>query len=976
MMLGRTVGVALLLLALSLTAGPLTIGQDAGAQAEAGPQTANERDGLYPYRFDVAAPNQTVAWYNGSFEAYHASCIPGADGRFICIDAISGAELVTGQEVGNGSFRLIGVQDHVPIGIPVRLEATLSYQAETTGKLGLFLHTPEADTYEENKTRNTGDEGTTIQLASQLTRFEDGGVILQVISDRPDPPSGLDYTLRVQIDLLVDRIPAGVVVGVPVGPNQTVLAEPAEENTPGPVLTWGPDDTYLGRTSLEDAQGPRPIIPAGGSGEFAVAPIGPKGTIQLLSRDRPPEGSLRLFPVGTFQGQPHALGPEGEASWTFEVDHMPLQIGLFAQSNRTAAMFQPSGTIDSETGRVLGFSEERKVYGGGGTFSHPFVFATWTSPVGHPNLTAGTYDARFLAEADLGVDVGHLISGYVRPPPRGAAAAAGLDDTGDVRNPPTYLIARETGQTDASQLDVTVARAAAVGPEEARLALGVVDLSDIEIPPGWDGIVYATAIETGQGAVMAGLLITDQGQGFFCAQDTLVFEDRPRDPNSVVRPTIEGAFVPNAGSGERAGTSEDQLVFFLEPDCIGEAHGAVEVGQVGGGSFLLRDTAQGTDVAATDRVAADANLSLFEPEPTGAQEGQSENTSDQPVALSGGDGEGSRSPSAGSQDGDGGIPAAIASLSPWWLVAGLPLLVLIGAAAVLARAREDDEQEIRRPTPGRPFLGKYLVRRKLGQGAFGTVWLAEHRHLEREAVIKQLHPQLARDRQARKRFEREAKLLAQLDHPNVTTVYDVELVDGVWYLVMEHVAGGSLARVEDAGALPLDAAIAAIEEMLQGLAYVHDQGIVHRDLKPSNLLVTSEGTVKLADFGIARPSGTQATALTQTGSPPGTPHYMAPEQLAGHRGDEKSDVYAAAVVSYTLLTGAYYLGQPPTGFAELRRRIREQGPRLPVRGLPEPVNDWLAHGLAQDPDQRFQSARTMRRALQEAVETGDVPSSR
>lgn len=264
--------------------------------------------------------------------------------------------------------------------------------------------------------------------------------------------------------------------------------------------------------------------------------------------------------------------------------------------------------------------------------------------------------------------------------------------------------------------------------------------------------------------------------------------------------------------------------------------------------------------------------------------------------------------------------------------------------------------------PGALFLGKYRVEKELGRGAFGSTWLAEHEKLKRKAVIKQLHPEWSAVPEARERFQREAHILAAMDHDHVTRVYDCEEVSGSWYLVMEYIEGGSLEEKLVKGPLSAEDAVRVTAEILEGLDYIHEQSILHRDVKPSNILLTRRGGVKIADFGVAR-SGGSAPGLTVPGSTPGTPIYMAPEQLRGQQGDERSDLFAVGALFYHLVTGGHHFGNTPRDEFELRRRVLEEPPKLPIPEMRESLNAWLERSLAKKPADRYPSAYAMREAL-------------
>jgi serine/threonine protein kinase len=174
---------------------------------------------------------------------------------------------------------------------------------------------------------------------------------------------------------------------------------------------------------------------------------------------------------------------------------------------------------------------------------------------------------------------------------------------------------------------------------------------------------------------------------------------------------------------------------------------------------------------------------------------------------------------------------------------------------------------------------RYRVIERLGTGGMATVWLAEDERLGRRVALKRLHLGFAPD--VEERFKREAKLGASLTHPNVVGVYDVVNHQDEVVLVMEYVDGQTLAEVLSAGAMDRDRAIALLRPLALALDHAHKQGVVHRDVKPANVLVRKDGTVKLADLGIA--TGVESTSLTATGTALGSAAYMAPEQFEGRR---------------------------------------------------------------------------------------------
>jgi hypothetical protein len=258
-------------------------------------------------------------------------------------------------------------------------------------------------------------------------------------------------------------------------------------------------------------------------------------------------------------------------------------------------------------------------------------------------------------------------------------------------------------------------------------------------------------------------------------------------------------------------------------------------------------------------------------------------------------------------------------------------------------------------------VGKYVLGALLGQGGMGAVYRSLHPQLNRPVAIKMIVG--GGDEQAQQRFLREAQLVANLAHPNIVRIFDVDTHGGQPYIVMDFVEGGSLASRLAAGPLPLAQALPILTTLADALGYAHGQGIVHRDLKPANVLLRSDGSPVLADFGIARLAEAGAAAqLTATGAVLGTVAYMAPEQLRGNA-DARSDIYALGVLIFEALSGRRPF-EGDTGQI-LLGHLQEQPP--PLRSiapqLPGSVELLVARMLAKDPAQRPQSAAEVAEAL-------------
>lgn len=245
---------------------------------------------------------------------------------------------------------------------------------------------------------------------------------------------------------------------------------------------------------------------------------------------------------------------------------------------------------------------------------------------------------------------------------------------------------------------------------------------------------------------------------------------------------------------------------------------------------------------------------------------------------------------------------------------------------------------------------RYRLGDRLGRGAMGQVWRASDELLGREVAVKML-PSSGVDEVTLARFRTEARAAARLDDPHVVAVYDYAAEGDVSYLVMEFVHGSNLAD-ELAAHGPMDPAriVDIAGQVAGGLTAAHEHGVIHRDIKPANLILDDDGTVKIADFGIARLTDESALSLTRTGEVVGTTLYLAPERALGRPAQPASDVYALGCVLYELLTG-----RPPFGgdsaLAALRRHVETEPvpPSALQSGVPGAVDAYLLKMLAKDP---------------------------
>ncbi len=261
-------------------------------------------------------------------------------------------------------------------------------------------------------------------------------------------------------------------------------------------------------------------------------------------------------------------------------------------------------------------------------------------------------------------------------------------------------------------------------------------------------------------------------------------------------------------------------------------------------------------------------------------------------------------------------------------------------------------------------VGSFRVAEKLGQGGMGEVWRATDGKLGRDVALKLLPEDFAADPDRHARFEREAKLLASLNHPNIATLHGLEHLDGRHVLVMELVEGEGLDQRIARGAVPVDEAVAIALQIAQALEAAHERGVVHRDLKPANVKIRPDGTVKVLDFGLAKAADATAAAnpslsptithaATQAGLILGTAAYMAPEQARGAAVDKRADIWAFGVVLYEMLTGrSLFAGETVSDTLAGVLKTDVEFSRLPG-ATPRPLRELLRRCLERNPKNRL-----------------------
>ena len=255
-------------------------------------------------------------------------------------------------------------------------------------------------------------------------------------------------------------------------------------------------------------------------------------------------------------------------------------------------------------------------------------------------------------------------------------------------------------------------------------------------------------------------------------------------------------------------------------------------------------------------------------------------------------------------------------------------------------------------------VGRYEILREVGRGGMAQVFLARQTDLDRFVALKELGAFHASDPSFAQRFLRESRVAGSLSHPNICTVHDYFEHEGTPYIAMEYIERGSLRPY--IGHMTTAQAGGVLEGLLAGLAHGEQHGIVHRDLKPENLMVTADGRVKIADFGIAKATNQMQTGafLTATGTTVGTPTYMAPEQAMAQEIGPSTDLYSVGCMAFEMFTGRVPFHDTEAPMAILLRHVNEPIP--PAKSvdpsIDQDISDWIERLLHKDPTKRIQSA--------------------
>lgn len=273
--------------------------------------------------------------------------------------------------------------------------------------------------------------------------------------------------------------------------------------------------------------------------------------------------------------------------------------------------------------------------------------------------------------------------------------------------------------------------------------------------------------------------------------------------------------------------------------------------------------------------------------------------------------------------------------------------------------------------PGQ-MLGPYRIINQIGQGGMATVYKAYQPSMDRNVAIKVLPGQLAESAEFIQRFQQEARIIANLEHPHILPVFDFGESDGVTYFVMRFLEGGTLKDRMKGGPLPWSEIDRLFTQLAEALGYAHDRGIVHRDLKPANALIDSNGNLFLTDFGIAKLLESASPRLTQTDAVMGTPAYISPEQAQALTVDRRSDIYSLGIILYEMVTGRVPF-TADTPLAVILKQVSEPlPPPTSIKpSLPDSVERVILKALAKNPDDRFSSTAEFVSAWKNALKDTD-----
>ncbi len=264
---------------------------------------------------------------------------------------------------------------------------------------------------------------------------------------------------------------------------------------------------------------------------------------------------------------------------------------------------------------------------------------------------------------------------------------------------------------------------------------------------------------------------------------------------------------------------------------------------------------------------------------------------------------------------------------------------------------------------GKKLDGRYEITELIGVGGMADVYKAMDVMENRTVAVKILKPEFAENEEFLRRFRNESKAIAVLSHPNIVKIYDVGFTDEIQFIVMEYIDGITLKEfIERQGVLKWKDALHFVTQILRALQHAHDKGIVHRDIKPQNIMLFTDGTIKVMDFGIARFSRIDGKTLSDKTI--GSVHYISPEQARGDMTDERSDIYSVGVMLYEMLTGKKpFDGENPVAIALKHMQEEAVPPREIMPAIPEALEEIVIHAMEREPVRRYQSAAEMIRDI-------------
>jgi len=325
------------------------------------------------------------------------------------------------------------------------------------------------------------------------------------------------------------------------------------------------------------------------------------------------------------------------------------------------------------------------------------------------------------------------------------------------------------------------------------------------------------------------------------------------------------------------------------------------------------------------------------------------------------------------------VPHIAAQFADSQVVAAFLLnLIFITATGAIAVSGSHLVWTLRRQLYQSRALGRYKLKKRIGAGGMGEIWLAHHNALRRDVAVKILRPENVGDSRAIARFEREVRATSELVHPNTVRVFDYGVTsDGLWYYAMELLEGSDLhAEISKRGPMHPNRAALLIGQACRALSEAHSRGIIHRDLKPENLFltnITGQGEfIKILDFGLAKLMDTRTESqegLTQVGWAVGTPQWVSPEVMLGEDADERSDIYGLGAILYFLLCAQSPYGEHE--ISKVMRAHRKETPKRPSIRISQPVHgkleDVVMCCLEKDPAKRYQSAIELEVALKASM---------